>query len=206
MTDFINVFLPPVKLNLKVGLFFGSFNPVHIAHLAIAGYIAEFTETDQVWFVVSPQNPFKDKEMLLNDYDRLELIHKAIENDHRFRACDIEFGLPKPSYTIDTLSHLSLKYPEHHFSVIMGSDNLKSFRHWKNFNEILDKYKIIVYPRPGIEVSLSEVPGNIEVIQAPMMEISSTFIRNSIKAGKNMNFFLPPKVWEYMMDNGYYRR
>jgi nicotinate-nucleotide adenylyltransferase len=174
--------------------------------MAIANYIAEFTDIDQVWLVVSPQNPLKDKEILLNDYDRLELMHKAIDDDRRFRACDIEFSLPKPSYTIDTLSNLSTKYPDYHFSVIMGSDNLNSIREWKNFREILDKYKIIVYPRPGAEGLLSEVPGNIKVLQAPMMEISSTFIRDSVKAGKNMKFFLPPKVWDYIEMMNYYKK
>ncbi len=206
MTDFINILLPPTKISLKIGLFFGSFNPVHIGHMAIANYIAEFTDIDQVWLVVSPQNPLKDKEILLDDYDRLELMHKAIDDDRRFRACDIEFSLPKPSYTIDTLSNLSTKYPDHHFSVIMGSDNLKSIREWKNFQEILDKYEIIVYPRPGTEGLLIETPGNIKVLQAPMMEISSTFIRDSVKAGKNMKFFLPPKVWEYIEMMNYYKK
>jgi nicotinate-nucleotide adenylyltransferase len=206
MTDFINILLPPTKISLKIGLFFGSFNPVHIGHMAIANYIAEFTDIDQVWLVVSPQNPLKDKEILLNDYDRLELMHKAIDDDRRFRACDIEFSLPKPSYTIDTLSNLSTKYPDYHFSVIMGSDNLNSIREWKNFQEILDKYKIIVYPRPGTEGLLSEVPGNVKVLQAPMMEISSTFIRDSVKAGKNMKFFLPPKVWDYIEMMNYYKK
>jgi nicotinate-nucleotide adenylyltransferase len=206
MTDFINILLPPTKISLKIGLFFGSFNPVHIGHMAIANYIAEFTDIDQVWLVVSPQNPLKDKEILLNDYDRLELMHKAIDDDRRFRACDIEFSLPKPSYTFDTLSNLSIKYPDHHFSVIMGSDNLNSIHEWKNFREILDKYKIIVYPRPGAEALLSEIPGNIMVLQSPMMEISSTFIRDSVKAGKNMKFFLPPKVWDYIEMMNYYKK
>jgi nicotinate-nucleotide adenylyltransferase len=174
--------------------------------MAIANYIAEFTDIDQVWLVVSPQNPLKDKEILLDDYDRLELMHKAIDDDRRFRACDIEFSLPKPSYTIDTLSNLSTKYPDYHFSVIMGSDNLNSIREWKNFQEILDKYEIIVYPRPGTEGLLIETPGNIKVLQAPMMEISSTFIRDSVKAGKNMKFFLPPKVWDYIEMMNYYKK
>jgi nicotinate-nucleotide adenylyltransferase len=133
-------------------------------------------------------------------------MHMAIDDDRRFRACDIEFSMPKPSYTIDTLSDLSAKYPDHHFSLIIGSDNLESFREWKNYQEICDKYKIIVYPRPGTEKSSGEISGNIEVLQAPMMEISSTFIRNSIKAGKNMNFFLPAKVWEYIDKMNYYRK
>ena len=151
MTGLLNIILPPGKVSLRIGLFFGSFNPVHIGHLAIANYLVEFGNIDQLWFVVSPHNPHKKKENLLHDYDRLEMMQIAIRNEHRFRVCDVEFRLPKPSYTIDTLTHLSEKYPDHSFSIIMGSDNIVNFHRWKNYDQILKNYGILVYPRPGID-------------------------------------------------------
>lgn len=205
MTSFINIFLPPDKVSMKVGLFFGSFNPLHIGHMAIANYMVEFTGLKQVWFVVSPQNPFKKKEDLLNDLDRLELVQRAIGDDSRFRATDVEFRMPKPSYTIDTLTSLSQKYPDHHFSLIMGSDNLVNFRQWKNYQEILDQYPILVYPRPGESPVEPLQHKNIHIIDAPLMEISSTVLRKAISEGHNMRCFFPDKVWEYIDKMNFYR-
>lgn len=196
--------LPPDRISLKIGLYFGSFNPVHIGHMAIANYLVEYGEIDQLWFVVSPQNPHKKKDNLLNDIDRLEMMHLAIKNEHRFRVNDIEFRLPKPSFTIDTLTYLNEKFPSHRFSVIMGSDNLESLHRWKNHEQILENYEIIVYPRPGF-ISSGINHSHIRVVDAPRMEISSTFIRNAIKSGKDLRHFLPPGLWDYIDKMGFYR-
>jgi nicotinate-nucleotide adenylyltransferase len=206
MTDLLNILLPPQKISLKIGLYFGSFNPVHIGHMAIANYMVEYAGIDQLWFVVSPQNPHKRKENLLNDIDRLEMVHLAVDDDYRFRVSDIEFRLPKPSYTIDTLTHLSEKFPDHHFSIIMGSDNLENLHKWKNADAILENYGIIVYPRPGFnKESIVNFP-NVTIANAPLMEVSSTYIRDAIKEGKNIRHFLPPKVWGYIDKMGFYRK
>ncbi len=207
MSNLIEDILSPKTINLKVGLYFGSYNPIHIGHLAIANYMVEFTEIDQLWFVVSPQNPFKKKENLLADYHRLELVNRAIENDDRFRASNIEFNLPKPSYTIDTLAYLNERHPKTSFSILMGSDNLENFYKWKNSEIILENYGVIVYPRPGFD--LSKVPDfkNITVAKdAPLMEISSSFIRSAIKDGKDIRHFMPQKAWEYLDEMNFYRR
>jgi nicotinate-nucleotide adenylyltransferase len=206
MTDLFNILLPPGKISMKVGLYFGSFNPVHIGHMAIANFLVEYGGIDQLWFVVSPQNPLKKKENLLNDYDRLEMMHLAVSDEQRFRVSDIEYRLPKPSYTIDTLTYLSEKFPAHHFSIIMGSDNLVNFHRWKNFEAIKQNYGIIVYPRPGFDPSSTETFPDIRLVDAPLMEISSTFIREAIKEGRNMRHFLPPGVWEYVDKMGFYKK
>jgi nicotinate-nucleotide adenylyltransferase len=205
MADLLNIILPPGKISMKIGLFFGSFNPVHIGHMAIANYLVEFSSIDQLWFVVSPQNPHKRKENLLNDYDRLEMMHLAVKNEHRFRICDVEFRLPKPSYTIDTLVHLSEKFPDHSFSIIMGSDNLVNFHRWKNYDQILKNYGILVYPRPGFDPQQAHTEIDYTLINAPLMEISSTFIRDGIQEGRDLRHFLPPGVWEYIDKMGFYR-
>lgn len=205
MTGLLNIILPPGKVSLRIGLFFGSFNPVHIGHLAIANYLVEYGNIDQLWFVVSPQNPHKKKENLLNDYDRLEMMHLAAKDEHRFRVCDVEFRLPKPSYTIDTLTHLSEKYPDHSFSIIMGSDNLVNFHRWKNYDQILRNYGILVYPRPGFDPQQAQIEDNYTLINAPLMEISSTFIREGIRQGRDLRHFLPPGVWDYIDKMGFYR-
>lgn len=204
MTDLLNILLPPGKISLKIGLYFGSFNPVHIGHMAIANYLVEYGGIDQLWFVVSPQNPHKKKENLLNDYDRLEMMHLAVGDDPRFRVSDIEYRLPKPSYTIDTLTHLSEKYPTHQFFIIMGSDNLASFHKWKNSESIQQNYNILVYPRPGFDRS-SVTQKNIRIVEAPLMEISSTMIRNALRERHDMRHFMPPRVWEYIDKMGFYR-
>lgn len=190
---------------MKVGLYFGTYNPIHIGHMAIANYMVEFTEIQQLWFVVSPQNPFKNKKHLLDDFQRLELVNRAIENDDRFRACDIEFRLPRPSYTIDTLTYLKEKYPRHEFYLIMGSDNLEHFHKWKNHEMILNHYQLLVYPRPGFQPENIQPHPNIHLVEAPLMEISASFIRESIAAGKNIRFFVPPKAWQYLEELNFYR-
>jgi nicotinate-nucleotide adenylyltransferase len=198
----------PAKVNSDkiTGLYFGSFNPIHIGHLAIANYLVEFTEIDQLWFVVSPHNPHKKKANLLNDYDRLELAHRAINDDSRFKVTDIEFYLPKPSYTVDTLAYLKDRHPNRQFKILMGSDNLENFHKWKNYETIVDNYGVIVYPRPGFDASKMKIHENITVAEnVPLMEISSSFIRNSVKEGKDVRHFLPLKTWEYMDEMGFYR-
>lgn len=188
------------------GLYFGSFNPIHIGHLAIANYMVEFTEIDQLWFVVSPHNPHKKKANLLNDYDRLELAHRAVGDDPRLKVSDIEFYLPKPSYTVDTLAYLKDRHPNHHFKILMGSDNLENFHKWKNYETIVENYGVIVYPRPGFDKSKMQLHKNITVAEnAPLMEISSSFIRNAVKEGKDIRHFLPLKTWKYIDEMGFYR-
>ena len=192
---------------IKTGLYFGSFNPVHIGHLAIANYMVEFTGLDEFWFVVTPQNPLKQKANLLNDFDRLEMVKMAVEGDERMQVSDIEFYLPKPSYTIDTLTYLKERNPNRNFKILMGSDNLDNFSKWKNNEIILQNYGVIVYPRPGFNTSSTEQQKNIIIAEgAPQMEISSSFIRNAIKKGKNVRHFLPYKVWEHIEKKGFYRR
>jgi len=189
---------------MKVGLYFGSFNPVHIGHLAIANYIVEFTDIDQLWFVLSPQNPLKRKTSLLEDYDRYELLKKAIGEDHNFQICDIEFRLPKPSYTIDTLTYLKERNPGFDFVLIMGSDVLPTFHKWKNHEEITKNYQRYIYPRPGFEnINLKEHK-NIKVIEAPLIEVSSSFIRKALKQGKNVKYFLPGEVYKYILKKHLY--
>lgn len=190
---------------MKVGLFFGSFNPVHVGHLIIAGYMANYTGLQEVWLIVSPHNPLKNKEDLIQMYDRLEMAKLATENAENVRVSDIEFTLPQPSYTIDTLIHLREKYPEHEFSLIMGADNLKSLKKWKNYELILKDYRILVYPRPGFEnLELADHP-SITMTDTPLMELSSTFIRKSFKEGKSIRFFVPDSVLEFIESKSLYR-
>lgn len=191
---------------MKIGLFFGSFNPVHTGHLVIAGYMAGFTELDRVWLVVSPHNPLKDKKDLIKAYDRLEMARLATEDAVEIEVSDIEFGLPRPSYTIDTLTYLAERYPQHEFHLIMGSDNLYSLKKWKNYELLLRDYHLLVYPRPGFRESGLEDHPSVTVTEAPLMEISSTFIRRSMAEGRNMQFFVPEKVWDFMEKKGLYRR
>lgn len=183
----------------EVLLYFGSFNPIHIGHLVIANFMVEFTDIDELWFVVSPHNPHKKKINLLNDYDRLELAWLAVEGDDRLRVSDIEFHLPRPSYTVDTLAYLKDQHPKNTFKILMGSDNLKNFHKWKNYETITDNYGIVVYPRPGFDHSkITQHPNIIIAENAPLMEISSSFIRDAIKKGKNVRYFVPQKTWEYI--------
>lgn len=184
---------------MKTGLFFGSFNPIHIGHMALANYFIEFTELDALWFVISPHNPLKKKESLLNDQMRLEMVDLAIANDDRFVSCDIEFRMPKPSYTIDTLAYLREKYPRNEFILIMGSDSLSSFDKWKNHEEIIRLHHRFIYPRDTDEPTDLSGHRNVTYLEnAPKIGISSSFIRDALKARKNMKHFLPPAVYEYI--------
>ena len=191
---------------MKVGLYFGSFNPIHIGHLIIAGYVSDFTDMDQIWFVISPQNPLKTSANLLNEYDRLYLVRLAIEDDTRFRASDVEFKLPKPSYTIDTLVYLVEKYPEHTFSIIMGSDSFKNITKWKNYELLLKDFHFIVYFRPGYPIESGiQMNKNVLILRAPSMDISATLIRNNIREGKSIRYLVPEKVKEEIEKGAYYR-
>ncbi|HDZ41792.1 MAG TPA: nicotinate-nucleotide adenylyltransferase [Bacteroidetes bacterium] len=195
---------------MKTGLYFGSFNPVHIGHLAIANYIYEYSHLDEIWFVISPHNPLKQKSSLLADHHRLRLVEIAIGDDQRFRISDIESKLPRPSYTIDTLAHLKEKYPQRQFALIMGSDNLLTINKWKNADILLNSCKIFVYPRknkgrkPVPDVKSMLRTADIEIVNAPEIEISGTFIRSAIRDGKDLRHFLPPGVWQYIRDMHFY--
>lgn len=189
---------------MKTGLFFGSFNPIHIGHLAIASYMVEFTDLDKVWFVVSPHNPLKNKESLLDDQQRLKMVKLAVTDDHRFEVCDVEFSLPQPSYTIDTLNHLRNKNPGVEFSIIMGSDGLVTFKLWKKYQQIIDHFKRYVYPRPNTPDIFIHKLENGTTVNAPLLDISSTFIRASIAANKNVRYFVPDNVWKFILSNNLY--
>lgn len=191
---------------MHIGLFFGSFNPIHVGHMALANYMVEFTDMEQVWFVISPHNPLKEKASLLNQNQRLYMVNVAIEDDARFKSSTIEFDLPQPSYTINTLVHLKEKYPKHTFSLIIGQDNLENFHKWKNYEEILKKYKLYVYPRPGAKSTELEQHPNVVLTQAPVIEISSTFIREAIKNKKDIRHFLPEKAWQYIDEMNLYKK
>ena len=188
----------------KVGLFFGSFNPIHIGHLIIANYMANYTSLDEVWFVVSPQNPFKEKKSLGNMYDRMEMVELAIAGADNLRASDIEFNLPQPSYTIDTLVHLAEKHPNKEFLLIMGEDNLQGFMKWKNAEIILRDYKIVVYPRPGYDGGDLKNHPSIQMTDTPVMELSSTFLRQAIKDGRSVKFYTPDAVIDFIDKKGLY--
>lgn len=190
---------------MKTGLFFGSFNPVHVGHLAIANFMVEFTDIDQIWFVLSPHNPFKKKSTLLPDYTRLDLLNLAIDDDPRFKSSNIEFKLPKPSYTIDTLTYLKDQFPKKDFVLIMGSDILCSFHKWKNYEQIEQNYKRYIYPRSTNEKIDKQQHVNVEFVNAPIIEISSSFIRDALKHGKDIRHFLPSKVFGIIDKMGYYR-
>lgn len=190
--------------NNEILLFFGSFNPIHIGHMAIANYLTEFCDIHELWFVITPQNPLKKASTLLNDRDRQYLTQLAIEDYPKFRVSDIEFYLPKPNYTINTLTYLKEKYPDLNFSILIGGDNLESFHKWKNYRKILDNYKIYVYKRPCSTLPEFE-NSNVTIVDAPQMEISSSFIRNAIKKNKDIRYFLPPKVYEYIMKMGWWK-
>lgn len=190
----------------KTGLLFGSFNPIHNGHLILANYMAEFTDLNEVWFVVSPQNPLKEKKSLLPDYHRLALVRLAVENQTRLKVSNIEFNMPKPSYTIDTLTWLNEKYPENDFSIICGTDIFSSFHKWKNHNEILNQYSIYVYPRPGYDGGEYLKHGSVKLFNAPLMEISSSFIRKGIKDKKDMTYWMPRNVYEYIQEMHFYEK
>jgi nicotinate-nucleotide adenylyltransferase len=189
----------------KTGLFFGSFNPIHVGHLIIASHMANFTDLDEVWLVVSPQNPLKNKKGLGNMYDRLEMARLATEPADHIKVSDIEFKLPQPSYTIDTLAYLHEKYPAKEFVLIMGADNLASLKKWKNYEILLKNYQIYVYPRPEADVSEWMDHPSITLTATPQMEISSTFIRQALKDSRNIQFLVPENVIAFMDSKNMYR-
>ena len=188
---------------MKIGLFFGSFNPIHTGHLIIANHIAMTGSMDEVWFVVSPQNPFKKPGSLLNENHRLHLVQLAIEGEKKLRASNIEFKLPRPSYTVDTLMYLKEKYPGHEFSIIIGSDGFQNIENWKNATVILKNYPLIIYKRPGFEIN-NTFSASITIADAPLLEISSTHIRYLLKNGMSIRYLVPDIVKEEIERNLYY--
>lgn len=192
---------------MKIGLYFGSFNPIHVGHLIIANQLVENSDLDQIWFVVTPHNPFKKKSTLLDNYQRLEMVYRATKDYTTLKESDIEFNLPQPNYTVNTLAHLTEKYPDYDFALIMGEDNLKSFHKWKNYQTILEYHSIYVYPRISegkIDTQFNNHP-KITRVDAPIIELSSTLIRNAIKDDKNVKPLLPEHVWEYLDEMNFYR-
>jgi len=189
---------------MKIGLFFGSFNPIHHGHLMVASFIANHTDLQQVWLVVSPQNPHKTQSSLLNEYDRLHLAQLAIEDDDQIKVSDIEFKLPKPSYTIDTLTYLEEKYPQHQFYVIMGSDSFQNLPKWKNFEALVKNYQFIVYRRPGFEIT-EKYGADVTYLEAPMLELSATLIRNNCKDGITIRYLVPEDVRLEIERNNYFK-
>lgn len=190
---------------MRIGLFFGSFNPIHVGHLIIANHVLNETEIKKVWFVVSPQNPLKSSTSLLHENHRIRLVRMAVEDDNRLFASNAEFDLPRPSYTIDTLTYMGEKYPDHKFTVIMGSDSFINLPHWKNYTAIIENYSVIIYERPGFPVKRENITENITIVKAPYLDISSTHIRNLIKDGKSAMYLLPEKVREAIEGAGYYK-
>lgn len=192
----------------NVGLYFGTFNPIHVGHLIIANNMVENSNLDEIWMVVTPHNPFKKKSSLLDNNHRFEMVYRATESYDKIKPSDIEFNLPQPNYTVKTLAHISEKYPEKNFSLIMGEDNLKSFHKWKNYETILEHHNIYVYPRiseGAIETQFNNHP-KIHRVEAPIIEISSTMIRNGIKAKKNIRPLLSESVWQYIDEMNFYKK
>ncbi len=192
---------------MKIGLFFGTFNPIHIGHMIIANYMAEFSDLDQVWFVITPLSPFKQKNTLLDNLHRLAIANIAVEEYPKLKTTDIEFKLPQPNYTINTLINIEEKYPEHQFCLIMGEDNLKSFHKWKNYETILQNYELYVYPRISNGKGENKFLNHPKVhrVDAPIVQVSSTFIRKSIKNKKNISTMLPANVWKYIDEMNFYK-
>lgn len=189
---------------MKIGLYFGSFNPVHHGHLIIANHVVQSTDLEQVWFVISPQNPFKQNHSLLNEYHRLHLVQIATDGEKSLKASDIEFRLPKPSYTVTTLQYLEEKYPKYEFAIIMGSDSFQNLDKWKNANVIMERYQFYVYMRPGFPAR-DDLQVNKIVLDAPLLQISSTHIRELIRSGKSIRYLVPDKVRDEIEGNGYFR-
>ncbi|GAB5523318.1 MAG: nicotinate (nicotinamide) nucleotide adenylyltransferase [Roseivirga sp.] len=191
---------------MRIGLFFGSFNPIHIGHLVIADVMATHTDLDQVWFVVSPQNPFKSSRSLLHEFDRLKMVELAIADNYKLKAVDVEFHMPRPSYTADTLAYLSDKHPDHEFRLIIGEDNLVHFHKWKNYHSILDHYGLYVYPRPDVNKDKIQVSNdNIQYVSSPMLDISATFIREAIKNQRSVRYLLHESVIGYIEQKKFYQ-
>lgn len=189
---------------MNIGLFFGSFNPIHIGHLIIANTMLENTDIDEVWFVVSPQNPLKKRSNLVHEFDRLDMVQSAINDHFNFKVTDVEFHMPRPSYTVDTLAWLSDKHPKHSFKLIIGEDNLESFPKWKNYSVILDSYGLLIYPRPGAKSSEIKNHPNVQVVEAPLLDISATFIRNQIGDNKSVKYLIPDNVNEIIRQRKLY--
>ncbi|MEQ9592596.1 MAG: nicotinate (nicotinamide) nucleotide adenylyltransferase [Cyclobacteriaceae bacterium] len=190
--------------NKSIGLFFGSFNPIHIGHLIIANSMIEYGNLDKVWFVVTPQNPLKQSKNLLHEFDRYDLVKLATADNYRFDVSDVEFNLPKPSYTAYTLAHLTEKHPDKDFILILGEDNLQNFPRWKNYEHILDNYILYIYPRPGVTKSELERHPHVKKVEAPILEISATFIRNAIKHNKSIQYLVPESVEQAIKSKGFY--
>lgn len=191
---------------MNIGIFSGSFNPIHIGHVILASYIAEYTETDEVWFLVSPQSPFKSEDKLSDQQLRFEMTEIALRNYTKLKASDFEFTMPKPSYTINTLQALKEKYTENNFSLIIGADNWQLFENWKDYGKILEEFTLKVYPRLGSQITIPDnLKRKVQVLDSPIIEISSTFIREGIKEGRNMRAFLPEGVYEYILAKGLYK-
>ena len=190
---------------MKIGLYFGSFNPIHTGHLIIANHILNETDLQKIWFMVSPQNPFKKSESLLNEYDRLHLVQKAIDGDDRLKASDIEFTLPKPSYTVHTLAYLVEKYPTYQFSIIMGSDGFQNLDKWKNAEVIIRDYPILIYERPGFKVD-NTLGARVQLMKAPLLEISATYIRKLITEGKSIKYLVPTAVEEEISSFNFFKK
>ena len=189
----------------KIGLFFGSFNPIHIGHLIIANVMAENTDLNKVWFVVSPQNPFKPSHGLLHEFDRYDLIKAAIGDHYKLDVSDVEFNLPKPSYTIHTLTRLQEKYPDKKFKVIIGEDNLANFVKWRNYEQILEQYGLYVYPRPHVTESELKSHPNVRMVEAPLLDISATYIRGCIKGNKSIRYLVPESVELLIRSKNFFR-
>lgn len=190
---------------MKIGLFFGSFNPVHVGHMIIADHMVSNTDLDRLWMVVTPQNPFKTKASLARDYDRLHLVQLAIGDYSKIKASSIEFSLPKPSYTIDTLTYLKERYQDTEFVLIMGGDNLGTLHKWKNYEQILKNHSIYVYVRPNYELGELKDHPKVKIVEAPLMEISSSFIRKEIKEKRSYRFLVPDAVYQYLSSSSLYR-
>jgi nicotinate-nucleotide adenylyltransferase len=191
-------------MDRSIGLFFGSFNPIHTGHLIIASAIAEMSDLEKVWFVVSPQNPFKPSKSLLHEFDRYDMVQAAVADNHRLMASDVEFQLPRPSYTIHTLDHLRSKYPEKKFSLIIGQDNLESFHKWKEPDRILESCNLLVYPRPDAKPNELLLHASVKMVNAPLMDISATYIRDVVKKRKSIRYLVPDAVAEIILRKGYY--
>ena len=188
---------------MKVGLFFGSFNPIHMGHLIVAQTIRELTDLDEIWFIVSPQNPFKKNSRLLHEFDRLDMVRAAIDDNYSFRASDIEFNMPRPSYTIDTLTYLTEKHPQHQFRLLIGQDNLVNFHKWKNYQQILDNFGLIVYPRP-FKGEMTREYEQVQFVDAPKIDISATLIRRMVKENKSPKYLLPDEVLDMIAAKQFY--
>ncbi|HNE30410.1 MAG TPA: nicotinate (nicotinamide) nucleotide adenylyltransferase [Saprospiraceae bacterium] len=190
---------------MKIGLFFGSFNPIHVGHLIIANHMATQTDLDRVWLVVSPHNPLKPKKSLARDFDRLHLTRLGIGDNPLIEASNVEFGLPKPSYTIDTLAFLKEKYPDRNFALIMGGDNLATLDQWKNYEQLLAGYDIYVYRRPGIELGPFATHPRVKICEAPLLDISATYIRDCLRNGRSVRYLVPEAVFDYLESSNLYR-